>query len=67
MNLEKHLMTILNTAKKKTQSLEKLLICLKNTLKIFSVILPLSGATADDAGIVYIISYSIYSMHTMRL
>ena len=36
--------------KEKDQSVKKFLICLNNSLKIFSVIILFSSATADDGG-----------------
>ena len=51
MNIKKRRISSLSRTKKKDQSLKKLLICLKNTLKIFSVILLLSGATAQNEGL----------------
>ena len=67
MNPKKRRILSLSRIKKEDQYLKKLLICLKNSLKIFSVILVLSSATADDTGMVYTIPHSKYSKHTKRL
>ena len=51
MNFMERRISSLSRTKKKDQSLKKLLICLKNALKILTVILLLSSATADDSGL----------------
>ena len=67
MNLKEHPISSLSRTKKKDQSLKKLLVCLKNALKIFSMILLFSRATANDAGMVNMIPHSKYTMHAKRL
>ena len=51
MKLKERRISSLNRTNEKDQSVKKLLVCLKNAPKIFSVILLLSSATAQNEGL----------------